>query len=147
MSVSLKSNQALQASTLVGRFVYVPSGYMEFTNNDAVNMLLSLEEDSPKVVLYLENTAGEVVFCKNLGSLEEGEFAMEFDPLDGHEVNLSNGTYLLRAEAEINLQMRLVETYIKALVESVKLSDNQQEPILNLKNKKTIGLSKVRIIL
>ena len=59
MSVSLRSNQALQASTLVGRSVYVPSSYMEFTNNDVVNVLLSLDVDSPNVVLYLEDTAGE----------------------------------------------------------------------------------------
>ncbi|MEJ2180811.1 MAG: FLgD tudor-like domain-containing protein, partial [Gammaproteobacteria bacterium] len=59
----------------------------------------------------------------------------------------SNATYLLRAEAEIDNQMQLVATYVKAYVESVKLSENQQEPMLNLKNKKTIALSKVRIIL
>jgi len=147
MSVSLRSNQALQASTLVGRSVYVPSSYMEFTNNDVVNVLLSLDVDSPNVVLYLEDTAGETVFRKQIGSLATGDVEVEFDSLDGDEVNLGNGTYLLRAEAEINQQTQLVATFIKAYVESVKLSENQQEPILNLKNKKTIGLSKVRIIL
>jgi len=120
---------------------------MEFNNSDAVNVLLSLEKDSPNVVLYLENAAGETVFRKHIGSLAAGDIAVEFDPLDGDEVNLSNGTYLLRAEAEINQQIQLLATYIKAYVESVKLSENQQEPILNLRNKKTIGLSKVRIIL
>lgn len=147
MSVSLRSNQALQASTLIGRSVYVPSSYMEFDNNEVVSVLLSLEVDSPNVVLYLEDTSGETVFCKHIGSLATGDVEVEFDPLDGDEVNLGNGTYLLRAEAEVNHQQQLVSTYIKAFVESVKLSDNLKEPILNLKNKRTIGLSKVRIII
>ena len=147
MSVSLRSNQALQASTLIGRSVYVPSSFMQFANSETVDVLLTLEQDSPNVVLYLEDAAGETVFRKDIGSFAAGDIAVEFDPLDGDEVNLSNGTYLLRAEAEINQQIQLVATYVKAFVESVKLSDNQQDPILNLKNKKTIELSKVRIIL
>ncbi|WP_455201667.1 flagellar hook assembly protein FlgD, partial [Kaarinaea lacus] len=104
MSVSLRSNQALQASTLIGRSVYVPSNYMEFTNNEIVSVLLSLEVDSQNVILYLEDTAGETVFRKHLGSLTKGDVEVEFDPLDGGEVNLGNGTYLLRAEAEVNHQ-------------------------------------------
>ena len=147
MSVSLRSNQALQASTLIGRSVYVPSSFMQFANSETVDVLLTLEQDSPNVVLYLEDAARETVFRNDIGSFAAGDIAVEFDPLDGDEVNLSNGTYLLRAEAEINQQIQLVATYVKAFVESVKLSDNQQDPILNLKNKKTIELSKVRIIL
>ena len=147
MSVSLHSNRALQASTLIGRSVYVPSSYMEFTNNATVTVLLSLEQDSPNVIIILENVAGETVFCKQIGRLDAGDVAVEFDSLDGDEDYPSNATYLLRAEAEIDNQMQLVATYVKAYVESVKLSENQQEPMLNLKNKKTIALSKVRIIL
>lgn len=145
MSVSLHSNQALQATTLIGRSVYVPSNSVDFKNSDTINVLLSLEQDCSNVALYLENAAGVTVFCKRIGCLEAGEVTVEFDPLEGDELN--NDTYLLRAEAEINQQLYLVDTYIKACVESVKLSENMQEPILNLKNGKTIQLSKVRIIL
>lgn len=147
MSVSLHSNQALQASTLIGRSVYVPSSHMVFSNNEAVNVLLCLDVDSTSVQISLENEAGEIVFRKHLGAIKAGDVPVEFDPLDGDEVNLGNGQYLLRAEAEIANQIRLVPTYIKAVVESVKLSGKQQEPLLNLRNKKTIELSKVRIIL
>jgi len=147
MSVSLHSNQALQASTLIGRSVYVPSSHMIFSNNETVNVLLCLESDSSCVEIALENESGEVVFRKQLGHVTAGDIPVEFDPLDGDEVNLGNGQYLLRAEAVVNKQTRLVPTYIKAFVESVKLTGKQQEPLLNLQNKKSIELSKVRIIL
>jgi flagellar basal-body rod modification protein FlgD len=147
MLVFLRSNQALQASTLVGCSVYVPSSQMVFTNNEAVSVLLCLEAGSPNVEIVLENEAGEIVFRKHLGAFNAGDIPLEFDPLDGDEVNLGNGQYLLRAEAEIDQQLQLVPTYIRAYVESVKLSDKLQEPMLNLQNKKTIELSKVRIIL
>ena len=147
MSVSLRSNQALQASTLIGRSVYVPSSHMVFSNNETVCVLLCLEADSVNVEIVLENEAGDIVFRKHIGAFAAGDIPIVFDPLDGDEVNLSNGQYLLRAEAEIDQQLRLVPTYIKAFVESVKLSDIRQEPLLNLRNKKTVGLSQVRIIL
>ena len=147
MSVSLHSNQALQASTLIGRSVYVPSSHMIFSNNETISVLLCLEVDSPDVEVVLENETGDIVFRKQLGRLGAGDVPVEFDPLDGDEVNLSNGQYLLRAEAVVDDQLRLVPTYIKAFVESVKLSGKQQEPLLNLRNKKTVELSKVRIIL
>ena len=147
MSVSLHSNQALQATTLIGRSVYVPSNSVDFKNSDTINVLLSLEQDCSSVALYLENAAGVTVFCKRIGCLEAGEVTVEFDPLEGDELNFNNDSYLLRAEVEINQQLYLVDTYIKACVESVKLSENMQEPILNLKNGKHIQLSKVRIIL
>lgn len=147
MSVSLHSNQALQASTLIGRSVYVPSSHMVFSNNETISVLLCLESDSTSVEIVLENEAGETVFRKHLGAISAGDIPVEFDPLDGDEVNLGNGQYLLRAEAVVEQQLRLVPTYIKAFVESVKLREKQQEPLLNLQNKKTIELSKVRIIL
>ena len=147
MSVSLHSNQALQASTLIGRSVYVPSSHMVFSNNETISVLLCLESDSTSVEIVLENEAGETVFRKHLGAISAGDIPVEFDPLDGDEVNLGNGQSLLRAEAVVEQQLRLVPTYIKAFVESVKLREKQQEPLLNLQNKKTIELSKVRIIL
>ena len=147
MSVSLHSNQALQASTLIGRSVYVPSSHMIFSNNETISVLLCLDAGSSNVEIVLENEAGEMVFRRQLGAFTAGEIPVEFDPLDGDEVNLGNGQYLLRAEAEIDCQLRLVPTYVKAVVESVKLSGKQQEPLLNLRNRKTIELSKVRIIL
>lgn len=147
MSVSLHSNQALQASTLIGRSVYVPSSHMIFSNNETISVLLCLEADSPNVEIVLENETGDIVFRKQLGHQAAGDIPVEFDPLDGDEVNLGNGQYLLRAEAVMDDQLRLVPTYIKAFVESVKLSGKQLEPLLNLRNKKTVELSKVRIIL
>ena len=147
MSVSLHSNQALQASTLIGRSVYVPSSHMIFSNNETVSVLLCLETNSSSVEIVVENEAGDTVFRKQLGAFAAGDIPVEFDPLDGDEVNLGNGQYLLRAEAMVDQQLRLVPTYIKALVESVKLGEKLQEPLLNLQNKKTIELSKVRIIL
>lgn len=143
----MHSNLALQASTLIGRSVYVPSSHMIFSNNETVSVLLCLERDSTSVEIVLENEVGEIVFRKHLGVLAAGDIPVEFDPLDGDEVNLGNGQYLLRAEATVEQQVRLVPTYIKAFVESVKLGETQQEPLLNLQNKKAIELSKVRIIL
>lgn len=146
-TLSLRSNQALKASTLVGRFVYVPSNHMVFSNNETVNALLVLEHDSSDVAIFVENENGETVLRKQLGGFASGDIPLEFDPLDGDEVNLGYGRYLLRAEAEVGTRMQIIPTYIKAIVESVKVMEKDREPILNLQNKQSVALSKVRIIL
>ena len=147
MTVSLRSNQALQASTLVGRSVYVPSNGVAFDSDDAIKVALFLTDDASNVTIYLENESGDVVFKKALGDLSVGDTHLDFDPLDGDEVNLGGGQYYLRAEGEIGNQTQLIPTYTRAIVESVNLSKESPEPVLNLKNKQSVELSKVRIIL
>ena len=147
MTVSLRSNQALQASTLVGRSVYVPSNDVAFDSDDTIKVALFLAEQATNVTIFLENESGDVVLRKNLGDLSEGDAHIDFDPLDGDEVNLGGGKYFLRAEGDIGKQTQLIPTYTKAIVESVNLSKECPEPMLNLKNKQSIELSKVRIIL
>ncbi|MGD8569972.1 MAG: FLgD tudor-like domain-containing protein [Gammaproteobacteria bacterium] len=147
MTVSLRSNLALKASTLVGRFVYVPSNYMVFSNNETVNALLVLEHDDSEVVIFVENENGDTILCKPLGCFSSGDIPLEFDPLDADEVNLGYGKYLLRAEARSGGRTQMIPTYIMAVVESVKLGEKGQEPVLNLQHKQSVELSKVRIIL
>lgn len=147
MTVSLRSNQALQASTLVGRAVYIPSTGVAFDTDDTIKVALFLTEEATNVTIYLENESGDVVLKKRLGDLSQGDAHIDFDPLDGDEVNLGGGKYFLRAEGEIGNQVQLIPTYTKAVVESVNLSEECPEPMLNLKNKQSVELSKVRIIL
>jgi len=147
MTVSLRSNQALQASTLVGRAVFVPSNDVAFDSDETIKVALFVTEQTSNVVIYLENETGDVVLRKEVGELKEGDLHIDFDPLDGDEVNLGGGKYFLRAEGDINGQTRLIPTYTKAIVESVNLSKECHEPMLNLKNSQSVALSKVRIIL
>jgi len=147
MTVSFPSNQALQASTLIGRSVYVPSGHMIFDDNDTVDVLFFLEESCSDAEIILENAAGEIVYQQSLGSLPNGELQLLFAPLGGDEVNLVNGQYLIRAEANVGNTRQIIPSYIKVVVESVRLAGETYEPILNLKNNRSIALSKVRLIM
>jgi len=147
MTVSLRSNQALQASTLVGRAVYVPSNDVAFDTNETIKVVLFVTEKASNVTIYLENEHGEVVLHNVIGDLQEGDKHIDFDPLDGHEVNLGGGKYYLRAEGKFGEQTKLIPTYTRAIVESVNLSTESHEPVLNLKNNQSVVLSKVRIIL
>ena len=147
MTVSLRSNQALQASTLVGRAVFVPANGVAFDTDETIKVALLVTEDTSNVVIYLENESGDVVLRKEVGDLQEGDLHIDFDPLDGGEVNLGGGKYFLRAEGEIKNQRKLIPTCTKAIVESVNLSAENHEPILNLQNNQSVALSKVRIIL
>lgn len=147
MTVSLRSNQALQASTLIGRAVYIPSTGVAFDTDDMIKVALFLTDEASNVTIYLENEHGDVVLKKVLGNLSQGDVHIDFDPLDGDEVNLGGGKYFLRAEGEVEGQVQLLPTYSKAIVESVNLSEECHEPMLNFKNQQSVELSKVRIIL
>lgn len=147
MTVSLRSNQALQASTLIGRAVYIPSTGVAFDTDDTIKVALFLTQEATNVTIYLENEHGDVVLRKEMGDLSHGDIHIDFDPLDGDEVNLGGGKYFLRAEGKVEGQVQLLPTYTKAVVESVNLSEDCPEPMLNLKNRQSVELSKVRIIL
>jgi len=147
MTLSLRTNQAFQASSLIGHSVYVPSGHMIFNQNETVDVLFYAERPCVDAMLYLENAFGDIVYQKTLGDLPQGDIHITFDPLDGHEVNLVNGQYLIRTEATVGVSRQLIPSYIKAQVMSVQLAGHNFEPLLILTNNQSVALSMVRIIM
>ena len=98
LASSFQSNQALQASTLVGRKVLVPaeSGYL----GDGSNLRGSVELDQPasKLFVTVKNNAGQIVNRQDLGLQQSGMINFEWNGLDSNGSRLPAGEYRIEAE-------------------------------------------------
>lgn len=146
LAASLQSNQALQASTMVGRSVLVPSNTAVLNSNSPVTGVLDLPTNSNSVALSIVDSSGQVVRQIRLGPQAAGEVPFTWDGMNDSGTVMPPGKYGLLAKAQGPDGTFSLNTLIRASVESVTLSPNQQGISLNLTDVGSISFSDVREI-
>ena len=143
---SMSSNQALQASTMVGRSVLISSNAGVLNGSGEISGAVSLPESSLNVVVSVMNEAGEVVKNIQLGPQAAGNVPFKWDGTGSDGTPMPLGRYKIVAEARGFQEATSLETFVNADVESVTLSQNNQGITLNLKDLGSTDFSKVREI-
>ena len=147
MSASFQSNQALQASTLVGRKVLVPaeSGYLK----DGATLTGSVDLDQPasKLIVTVKNSAGTVVNRQDLGLQQSGLVDFEWNGLDADGTRLPAGEYQIEAEVHRGTDISSGATLSVVDVESVTLGKAGQNLTLSVTGLGDLDMSQVRKIL
>jgi len=147
MSASFQSNQALQASTLVGRKVLVPAeaGYLK----DGAELKGSVDLDQPasKLVVTVKNSAGQVVNRQDLGLQQSGLVDFAWNGLDSNGTRLSAGEYQIEAEVHRGTDVSAGATLSVVDVESVSLGKAGQNLTLSVTGLGDLDMSQVRKIL
>ncbi len=145
LASSLQSNQALQASTMVGRSVFVPSNSAVLSGGEGVEGAISLTGSTSQLNLSIKDSAGQVVKEMSLGAQGEGDVSFKWDGLDDSGSALPDGAYTLTAEALVDGETVAMDTAVKAQVNSVTLSGTNG-PILNLAGLGSVSISDVKQI-
>lgn len=145
LASSLQSNQALQASTMVGRSVFVPSNSVVLSGGEGVEGAISLTGSTSQLNLSIKDSAGQVVKEMSLGAQGEGDVSFKWDGLDDSGSALPDGAYTLTAEALVDGETVAMDTAVKAQVNSVTLSGTNG-PILNLAGLGSVSISDVKQI-
>jgi len=145
---SLQSNQALEASTMVGRSVLVP-GDSAYWGGQAggISGAIELTEATGEVILNIQDAAGQSIKHLSLGAQSEGLVQFTWDGLDDAGVSVPSGNYRFSVEAQVNDQNVSFPTLIQGKVESVSLIPGGGEPQLNLSNIGAVNLGHVRQVL
>ena len=147
MSSSFQSNQALQASTLVGRRVMVPaqSAFL----NDGQSMLSAVELDQPasKVVFTVKNVAGQLVHRHEMGIQPAGMVDFEWDGLDANGNRLPGGQYQIASEVYRGSEVEAGNMFTVVDVESVTLGAGGQDLTLSVSGLGDVDMSQVRKIM
>jgi flagellar basal-body rod modification protein FlgD len=112
LSASFQSNQALQASTLVGRRVLVPS-----------QTGVELAQPASKLVITIKNSAGQLVNRQELGLQQAGLIDFEWNGLDADGNNLPSGEYQIAAEVYRGTEVSSGSMFSVVDVESAGLGD------------------------
>ena len=146
LATSLQSNQALQASSLVGRTVLVPSAVGTLPTGGSISGAVHLPLSSGSVGVNIQDSAGQVVRRLELGSQPSGEVYFKWDGLSNAGVPAQSGRYFISADAGINGETVALETLMSSSVGSVTLGQGGKGLTLNLTDGNIVDFSKVKEI-
>ena len=129
---SISSNQALQASALVGRSVLVNSDASILQPAGKVEGAINLPTSSSEVNVEFYNAAGELVKQLPLGPQSQGIAQFTWDGFGSNGTRAPAGVYRIVANAAIDGETVALGTLVKDNVESVILGRPGEGTTLNL---------------
>lgn len=141
-----QSSQALQASSLVGRKVIVPTDRAQVDTAQTFKASAVLPASSGNVYVNIYDGNGALVNRVNLGAQAAGNVSFMWDGKDSNGNTLPPGAYRFEAQASYGKETQGLSTMLPANVDSVTLSQGGGELMLNLAGLGSIGLSKVQVI-
>lgn len=144
MLSSYQSSQALQASSLVGRKVIVPSEKAVVDTSESFKASLVLPVSSSNVYVNIYDNAGALVNRINLDDQAAGNVSFIWDGKDSDGNLMPPGTYKFEAQATYGSETKGLYTMLPANVDSVTLGGS--ELMLNLAGLGNVPLSQVQVI-
>lgn len=146
LSDSLTSNQALQASSLVGRQVLIPSTVGFMPNEGGISGQINVPSHVNNLRFEIRNANGEIVRRVDVGNRDAGDIEFFWDGKDESDEYLPEGQYEVIALGSVNGQTEQIPTSIRAQVQSVNLSNGFGGIVLNLTGLGQINFDDVKAI-
>lgn len=146
LSSALQSNQALQASSLVGRNVFVPGNSATLVAGESVKGAVELSTSASDVKVAITSSSGELVQTLSLGSQAAGTVNFAWDGKTASGGTATPGEYTIKVSAISGNTTTELTPLVSANVDSVTLGTNGAELQLNLAGKGTVPLSQVKQI-
>ncbi|MCG3766769.1 flagellar hook assembly protein FlgD [Vibrio cincinnatiensis] len=131
LNSSMTSNQALQASSLVGRDVLIP-GAAGIKTGSTMAAMVKLPQSIENLFVRIENEAGQLVRTFNVGSKLGGDNRVEWDGNDENGNPLPDGKYRVKASGLLDGQNTEFGVSTYANVNSVLLGKGDGNVLLNL---------------
>ncbi|WP_020483240.1 flagellar hook assembly protein FlgD [Methylomonas sp. MK1] len=145
---SISSNQALQAASLVGRYVSAPSKEALLGAGGTVSGDFVLPSSSTNVDVKIINPkTGATVREIDLGAQSSGTTKFEWDGKDSQGHLADPGVYKVQASAWLDGANTVLATNIKSLVKSVNMSTGSNSVQVNLDGLGTVKFSQIKQIL
>ncbi|WP_131775161.1 flagellar hook assembly protein FlgD [Legionella cincinnatiensis] len=145
-STSLQSNQALQASALVGRKVLLESDILPLGTEASVRVALDVPANLSMLRASVYTEAGEMIKTISLGKPESGFFQFSWDGIGYDDKRIKEGIYRIAVHAIYEDKEIALKTMILANVNSVSLGQNGEGLTLNIAGIGPISLDQVRQI-
>lgn len=140
---SMTSNQALQASTLVGREVLVPTDQANIpVGGGTARGAIAVGQTSFNTRITIENANGEVIRSINAGDLPAGVHDFEWDGLNEAGEPVTPGNYTVKVNGRLGDTNEQLPVQMRAHVNSVSMGGGEGI-VLNLRGLGGIGLGDV----
>ena len=147
LATSLKSSQALQASSMVGRTVLIPGTVSIFTEDTEMKGAVDVKENVSSLKINIMDDKGALVKELDLGSRMKGVSHYSWDGTLADGSDAMSGKYSVQAIGMIEGQSQSLDTLISDTVQSVSLGLGGQGVSLTLANSGSAGLADVKEIL
>jgi len=143
LATSLQSNQALQASSMVGRDVLVESERLQLGSNGA-SFAVDLPSAASQVDVEITDGAGAVVRKLSLGQTEAGVYDLRWDGLAADGSRAPLGNYKVKVTAAVDGKEEAAAALSRVTVQSVTLPRNGTTPQLNLVDFGSVNMDAIR---
>ncbi|ANS84762.1 flagellar hook assembly protein FlgD [Vibrio scophthalmi] len=132
LNASMTSNQALQASTLVGRDVLVPGAAGLKQDGKSMAAMVKLPQSVDNMFVRVENEMGQLVRTFEVGAKPAGDNRVVWDGKDENGNPLPAGKYNVKASGLLEGESKEFEVSTYANVNSVLLGKGDGNVLLNL---------------
>lgn len=133
LNSSVTSNQALQASSLVGRDVLVKSPIgLKKDDLSGMGAMVNLPQSLDNLMVRIEDQAGQLVRTFDMGAQPVGESRIQWDGKDEQGNALPAGKYQVKASGLVDGESKNFEVSTYANVNSVLLGKGDGNVLLNL---------------
>lgn len=143
----LQSNDALQASTLVGRSVLLESSTGRLEAGGSLAGAVDLEVPAQQLQVRFRNSAGLVVKTLELGDKPTGQVPFTWNGLDDSGAPVAAGIYRMEVEGRVNGTTTALAPMVQARVDSVSIQPGGAGTQLNLAGYGAIDLADVRRVM
>jgi flagellar basal-body rod modification protein FlgD len=147
-AASISSDQTLQAASLVGRAVSVPSEQGLLAAGGEIKGSVDLPASSSNITLkILDPVTGDIIETKSLGGHSAGALPFVWDGVNA-KGNLANpGIYKVQVEASIDGVNTVLQPDIQSRVESVSMGNGSNGIQINLSGLGSVNFNQVKQIL
>ncbi|KHT47073.1 flagellar hook assembly protein FlgD [Vibrio sinaloensis] len=132
LNASMTSNQALQASSLVGRDVLIPGAAGVKKDDGSMAAMVKLPQAVDNLMVRIEDQMGQLVRTFDAGPKPSGDSRVEWDGKDSNGNPLPAGKYKVRAAGLLDGESKEFEVSTYANVNSVLLGKGDGNVLLNL---------------
>ena len=133
-AASMTSNQALQASSLVGQKVLVPGDVGAKFGNTGFGGAFETPLSGHNLKVRIEDNAGQLVRTIDVGSVQPGKHKFSWDGLDNNGNPVPDGGYRVSVEGTVGNKATSLPVSTYAHVQSVSIGSNGSGLTLNTTN-------------
>ncbi len=146
LASALYSNQALQASVMVGRTVQVPSNQGLLNAGGNLAGAADLPSSTSNLTVEITDAAGQLIKYIDMGQQPAGQVNFVWDGITDKGVQAPAGIYNVRAVANFGGDIQALGTLVSARVDSVSVGKSGEGLTLNLAGLGSFGFDEIRRI-
>lgn len=143
LSEVMTSSQALQASSLVGQKVLLPSDLAYWDQSEPVEGVVVTGEGATNVLVRIENEKGELIRTMELDGAQRGNVPFTWDGLNEQGESAPEGRYKLKVSGLVDNQREDLNALAFGRVDSVTLGSVNSPTLVNLSGLGGIPLNQV----